>query len=91
MARPKQDTLPGVQKGIPELEKVGIEIAEIDEQSFGLRQRRDVLCGEGIKLLKKHGIGNYAVEDITMRLKPGKDKLSVSKRGQPEHEGDEKE
>lgn len=85
MPRPKQETLPGTPKGIPELEKIGLEIAEIDADSFKLRGRRQVLVDQAVPLMKQNRITIYKVEDITMQMKLGKDTLKVTKKGE-EHE-----
>jgi hypothetical protein len=78
MAKPKQEVLPGMPKGIPELEAIGIEIGELDEASWKSRERRDFLVGKGLEEMHKHNLTSYKVEAITLTIVPGVDKLKVS-------------
>ncbi len=79
MEKPQQD-LPGIERGYPDVEEIGAEIAAIDEESWKQRERREDLVKRGIEAMKAHNLTTYEHHGVTLKLIPGVDKLKVRKK-----------
>jgi len=78
MARAKQETLPGVPKGIPELEKIGLEYAEARDRRMEILKEEVNLKAKAMESMQKHGLLDYKVEGIHMQIVAGEAKLKVT-------------
>lgn len=78
MARAKQNLLPGVPKGIPELEQIGLDYASARDERMEILKREVDLKAQAIEAMQKHSLTEYKVEGLTMRIIEGERKLKVT-------------
>lgn len=76
-AKKKQDSLPGIEKGFPELEQIGFEYAEVRDRRMAALKEEVELKSKAIPLMQQHNLTEYKVEGLTMKLVPGEVKLKV--------------
>lgn len=86
MPRKKQENLPGVETGFPELEVIGIEYASIRDERMKLMTREVELNQQAIEAMHKHSLTTYKVEGLTMEIVPGEEKLKVRSEKTQEEE-----
>lgn len=77
MPRPKQEKLPGVPKGIPELEEIGIQYAAAHDERMEILKTEVDLKAKAMEIMRKHSLMEYKVENLTMVRVPGEEKLRV--------------
>ena len=77
--REKNKDLPGMENhsGIPELDELGMEYAEIRDERIALTEREVELKGRLLEMMKKHGKKSYIRKDIEIRIVPSEEKVKV--------------
>ena len=78
MARPREQHLPGIEKGIPELEELGFQYAVTRDKRQAILKEEVALKNKVIPLMQQHSMTEYTTEGITMKLIPGKTTLKVT-------------
>jgi len=75
--RAKQDRLPGVEGGIPELEQLGYEYHGIRTDRQKLLTQEVDLKKRTLEAMHRHNLTSYKYEDLVMNIVPGDEKLKV--------------
>ncbi|MFA5387681.1 MAG: hypothetical protein WC322_04865 [Candidatus Paceibacterota bacterium] len=75
--RGKQNRLPGVPGGIPELEECGFEYAAIRDKRQELLRKEVELKKRAKEAMHQHNRTHYKYGDLEMELEPGEETLRV--------------
>ncbi len=86
MGRAKQVTLPGVPKGIPELEQIGLDYASARDERMEILKHEVELKAKAMEAMQKHSLTEYKVEGLCMKIVPGEAKLKVTVEKDAEEE-----
>jgi hypothetical protein len=73
----KQETLPGVEGGIPELEQLGYEFAMVRDKRKALLKQEGDLKNKVLEAMHRNHMLTYNYEGLSMEIIPGKEGLLV--------------
>jgi hypothetical protein len=74
---PRAQRLPGVEKGFPDLEELGLQYAVLRDKRMATLKEEVELKKKIVAAMHEHTLTNYEVEGLQMTLVPGEEKLKV--------------